>query len=58
MRSIDELQRAHQLDMDQAETKNRAKLSESKARHEQDVRNVSKRYEEKLDQMLAEMKKS
>ena len=57
-RSIDELRRAHQLDMDQAETKNRAKLTEATARHEQEVRNVSKRYEEKLDQVLAEMKKS
>ena len=57
-RSTDEMQRAHQLEMDQAETKSRAKLNEVNARHEQEVRSVSKRYEEKLDQVLAEMKKS
>ena len=57
-RLTEELGRAHQRELDQADAKSRAKLAELNDRHSQEVHDVTRRYEEKLDQVLGEIKKT
>ncbi len=57
-RTVDELQRAHKLAIDQVEFKNRDRMRQVSQSQSEELRTVNKRHEEKLDQVLAEVKKT
>lgn len=57
-RTVDELQRAHKISLDQVESKNRDKLRQMTNSQTEEIRSVNRRHEEKLDQVLAEVKKT
>ena len=57
-RLTDELARTHKMEMDQVEAKNRAKLRQLNDMHAQELRSLTKRNEERMDQVIGELKKS
>jgi hypothetical protein len=57
-RTVDELQRAHKLSLDQLDNKNREQVRKMSTLQSEEIRSVNKRHEEKLDHVLAEVKKT
>lgn len=57
-RTVDELQRAHKLSIDQLENKNKEQVRQMTNMQSEEIRSVNKRHEEKLDHVLAEVKKT
>lgn len=57
-RTVDEMTRAHKVSLDQLDSKNRDKMRQMTAAQSEELRSVNKRHEEKLDQVLAEVKKT
>ncbi|HMN69818.1 MAG TPA: hypothetical protein PKC28_14840 [Bdellovibrionales bacterium] len=57
-RTVDELQRAHKVSLDMVETKNRDRMRTISSQQADELRSLNKRHEEKLDQVLAEVKKT
>lgn len=57
-RTVDEMTRAHKVSLDQLDSKNRDKMRQLSAAQSEELRSVNKRHEEKLDQVLAEVKKT
>ena len=57
-RTVDELQRSHKLSVDQLEAKNREQMRQVSTMQGEEVRTLNKRHEEKLDAVLAEVKKT
>ncbi|MGE3760033.1 MAG: hypothetical protein AB7H97_19865, partial [Pseudobdellovibrionaceae bacterium] len=57
-RTVDEMTRAHKVSLDQLDSKNRDKMRQLTAAQSEELRSVNRRHEEKLDQVLAEVKKT
>jgi hypothetical protein len=57
-RTVDELQRAHKMSVDQLEAKNRDQMRQMTSMQSEELRTVNKRHEEKIDAVLAEVKKT
>jgi hypothetical protein len=57
-RTSEEMTRLHQVNMDQLEAKNRDRLRTINQQHSEEVRAVNRRHEERLDQVLGEVKKT
>jgi hypothetical protein len=57
-RTVDEMTRAHKISIDQLEAKNRDRLRQVNAVQSEELRSLNKRHEEKLDQVLAVVKKT
>ncbi len=56
-RTVEELQRAHKVAMDQVDARNRDQMRQASAVHSDEVRQINKRHEAKLDQVITEVKK-
>jgi len=57
-RTVEEMQRAHKVALDQVDSKNRDQLRQTNAGHQEQLRQVNKRHEERLDQVIVEVKKT
>jgi hypothetical protein len=57
-RTTEELTRQHQINLDQLEAKNRDRLRTVNIQHGEEVRSVNKRHEQRLDQVIGEIKKT
>jgi polyhydroxyalkanoate synthesis regulator phasin len=57
-RTVDELQRAHKVSIDQLEAKNRDRMRTITSHQQEEIRSVNKRHEDKLDAVLTEVKKT
>jgi hypothetical protein len=57
-RTVDELQRSHKLSLDQVESKNRERMRQLSSQQAEEIRQVNKRHEDRLDQVIVEVKKS
>lgn len=57
-RTVDEMARSHKLALDQVETKNRDRMRQISGQQAEEIRQVNKRHEDKLDQVLVEVKKT
>jgi hypothetical protein len=57
-RTTEEMQRQHKVEMDQVASQNRDHLRQLDAHHGDELRSLNKRNDERLDQVLAEVKKT
>jgi len=57
-RSTEEMQHQHKLSMDQVAQQNRDKLRQMDTHHSEELRSLNKRNDERLDQVLTEIKKT
>ncbi len=57
-RLVDEMQRMHKVAMDQVDSKSRDRLRQVNLQHSEELRTLNKRNEEKLDQVIGEIKRS
>ena len=57
-RTVDELQRAHKTSVDQLESKNREQVRQLSSMQSEELRTLNRRHEEKIDAVLAEVKKT
>lgn len=57
-RSVEEMQRQHKLSVDQMATQTRDRLRMVDAHHSEELRSVNKRNDEKMDQVIGELKKT
>lgn len=57
-KAVDELQRAHKVSIDQLEAKNRDQIRQMNSTQAEELRSLNRRHEEKLDQVLTEVKKT
>ena len=57
-RLTEELVRVHKMEMDQLEAKGRARIREIATQHGEEVRTLNRRHDEKLDQVIGEMKRT
>lgn len=57
-RYTEEMQRQNQMSIDQVESKNRNRMEQIQQQHSEELRALNKRHEERLDQVLSEVKKA
>lgn len=57
-RLTDEMGRLHKMELDQVDAKNRERMRQLNTQHGNELRTVNRRHEEKLDQVISEMKKT
>lgn len=57
-RTVEEMQRTHQLAIDQLDMKNKDQMRTAQQTHSEQVRSLNKRHEEKMDALLTEVKKT
>ena len=57
-RTTEEMQHAHKLSVDQLESTSRARLRQADTQHSEEMKIMNKRNEEKINQVLAEVKKT
>ncbi|MBX3022527.1 MAG: hypothetical protein KF799_12715 [Bdellovibrionales bacterium] len=57
-RLTEEMSRLHKMEVDQVESKNREKVRQLSSQHSNEIRTVNKRHEERLDQVIGELKKT
>ncbi|MGE4129994.1 MAG: hypothetical protein AB7F86_00060 [Bdellovibrionales bacterium] len=57
-RTVEAIQRNHKMEMDQLQARNMDQMRQSQVRHDQEVSTMNKRHEQKLDQVLTEVKKT
>lgn len=57
-RTTEEMSRVHKMEVDQVEAKNREKVRQLGTQHSNEIRTVNKRHEERLDQVIGEVKKT
>jgi hypothetical protein len=57
-RTVEDMQRVHKTALDQLEAKNREQMRQVHDLHQEQMRSQTKRYEEKLDQVFVEVKKT
>ncbi len=57
-RTVEEMQRAHQVAIDQLDSKNKDQMRTVQMQHADQVKGLSRRHEEKMDALITEVKKT
>lgn len=57
-RTVDEMRRANKVALDQADAQNRDRMRQVNLQHTEELRTMSRRNEEKLDQLVGQVKKT